>query len=54
MIAWPVSYGQTGVMSFVINQDDNVYQANLGDETQQRAEATAAYPQDKNWQLVTP
>ncbi|ABP59350.1 DUF2950 family protein [Enterobacter sp. 638] len=54
MIAWPVSYGQTGVMSFVINQDDNVYQANLGDETQQKAEATTTYHPDKNWQRVTP
>jgi hypothetical protein len=37
MVAWPVSYGQTGVMSFVINQDDKVYQANLGSDSQQKA-----------------
>ena len=54
MVAWPVSYGQTGVMSFVINQDDKVYQANLGSESQQKAQALTSYSPDKAWQPVTP
>ncbi|HAS1785135.1 TPA: DUF2950 domain-containing protein [Enterobacter cloacae] len=54
MVAWPVSYGQTGVMSFVINQDDKVYQADLGNDSEQNAQALTTYNPDKNWQPVTP
>lgn len=54
MVAWPVSYGQTGVMSFVVNQEDKVYQANLGNDSAQKAQALAAYHPDKTWQPVTP
>lgn len=54
MVAWPVSYGQTGVMSFVINQDDKVYQADLGNDSEQNAKALTTYNLDKNWQPVSP
>ncbi|MDG3243340.1 DUF2950 domain-containing protein, partial [Streptococcus suis] len=54
MIAWPVNYGQTGVMSFVINQDDAVYQADLGHDSAQKAQALSEYQPDKTWQPVTP
>ena len=54
MVAWPVSYGQTGVMSFVINQDDKVYQSDLGKDSEQKARALTAYNPDKIWQPVAP
>lgn len=54
MVAWPVSYGQTGVMSFVINQDDKVYQADLGSDSAQKAQALTSYNPDKTWQPVAP
>ena len=54
MVAWPVSYDQTGVMSFVINEEDKVYQSNLGSESQRHAEALPEYRLDKNWQPVAP
>lgn len=54
MVAWPVTYAQTGVMSFVINQDDRVYQRDLGSDSEQKAHALAAYHPDKTWQPVAP
>lgn len=54
MVAWPVSYGQTGVMSFVINQDDTVYQSDLGKDSEQKAAALTAYSPDKSWEAVAP
>ena len=54
MVAWPVSYDHTGVMSFMINGDDKVYQADLGADAQQKAQALTAYHLDKNWQPVAP
>ncbi|HIB8958043.1 TPA: DUF2950 family protein [Enterobacter ludwigii] len=54
MVAWPVSYGQTGVMSFVINQTDKVYQSDLGSESEKKAQALPAYHLDHTWQPVAP
>ncbi|WP_336287235.1 DUF2950 family protein [Cronobacter dublinensis] len=54
MVAWPVSYGQTGVMSFVVNQDDKVYQTDFGHDSQQKAQAVSAFSPDKTWQPVAP
>ncbi|MHC9004719.1 DUF2950 family protein [Enterobacter adelaidei] len=54
MVAWPVSYGQTGVMSFLINQDDKVFQSDLGSDSEQKARALASYAPDKTWQPVEP
>ena len=52
MIAWPVSYGETGVMSFMINGDDRVWQANLGETSAEEAKALSAFNPDDRWQLV--
>ncbi len=54
MVAWPVSYGQSGVMSFMINQDDKVYQSNLGGESARKAQALTMYRPDTSWQPVAP
>jgi hypothetical protein len=54
MVAWPVSYGQTGVMSFMINQDDKVYQANLGSDSEQKAQAMTQFLPVKPWHPVAP
>jgi hypothetical protein len=50
VIAWPVRYGETGVMSFIVNQNGEVYEQDLGPETPQRAAAITLFDPDKNWQ----
>ena len=35
VIAWPVRYGETGVMTFIVSHDGDVYQQDLGPETAQ-------------------
>lgn len=52
LLAWPVEWGQTGVMSFMVNQNDQVWQANLGEETQSKAQAITAFSTDSAWQVV--
>lgn len=54
MIAWPVSYGESGIMSFMINGDDDVWQADLGPDTAEKAQAVSVYKPDGQWQLVAP
>jgi len=48
-IAWPVRYGNTGVMTFIVNQDGVVYQQDLGPETAKRAGTIVAFNPDKGW-----
>ncbi|EMK5830805.1 DUF2950 family protein [Citrobacter sedlakii] len=52
LLAWPVSWGETGVMSFMVNQDDRVYQADLGKETEKRVTAINQYSEDEPWKPV--
>ena len=49
VIAWPVRYGDTGVMTFIVNQDGVVYQQDLGPQTAQQAGAIASFNPDKGW-----
>jgi len=37
MVAYPAEYGETGVMSFIVDQDGRVYEKDLGKETSSRA-----------------
>lgn len=48
-IAWPVKYGVTGVMTFIVSYEGVVYQQDLGPETAQRAGSIAAFNPDKGW-----
>ena len=37
VVAYPAKYGNSGIMSFIVNQDGKVFQADLGPRTQARA-----------------
>ena len=52
LIAWPADYGQTGVMSFIIGQNGELYEADLGPETNQLASAITAFDPDASWSPV--
>lgn len=48
-IAWPVRYGITGVMTFIVDYKGEVYQQDLGPETAQRAGMMTTFNPDKGW-----
>lgn len=50
VIAWPVRYGETGVMTFMVSNDSDVYEKDLGEETAQRAAAINVFNPDQSWQ----
>ena len=50
LVAYPASYRDSGVMTFIVNQDRQVYQKDLGPDTGQIAGAMAAYDPDATWQ----
>lgn len=51
LIAWPAEYDETGVMTFIVNQQGRVYQKDLGNKTGEMAEDMKIYDPDKTWSL---
>lgn len=52
LLAWPVEYGETGISTFMINQDDDVWQADLGEKTAEKAKKLTQFNPGKEWQAA--
>ena len=52
-VAWPAKYGNSGIMTFIVNQDGKVYEADLGPNTQAKASAMQRFDPGKEWSPVT-
>lgn len=52
LVAYPATWGNSGVMTFIVNQQGRVYQKNLGADTDRIAEALAEYNPDPTWKRV--
>jgi Protein of unknown function (DUF2950) len=52
VLAYPATYGDSGIMTFVINQGGVVYQKDLGKSTSEVAEAMTEFNPDKSWKVV--
>jgi DUF2950 family protein len=48
-LAYPVQYRSSGVMTFIVNQDDAVYEKDLGLKTAKLARAITKYNPDSTW-----
>ncbi|MGE3309841.1 MAG: DUF2950 domain-containing protein [Limisphaerales bacterium] len=51
LLAWPVGYGETGIMTFIVNQQGRVYQKDLGPRTGRIAPGIKAYDPDPTWSV---
>jgi hypothetical protein len=51
LVAWPAEYGESGVMTFIVNQQGKVYQKDLGTGTAKIARKMTAYDPDPSWRL---
>jgi hypothetical protein len=51
MVAWPAGYGDSGVMTFIVNQQGRVYQKDLGEKTDKLARKMKEFDPDPSWQL---
>ena len=49
LVAWPAEWADTGVMTFVVNQQGKVYQKNLGSNTAKVAKGMTLYDPDETW-----
>jgi len=52
VLAYPAKYGNSGIMSFMVNQDGKVYQADLGPQTKQKAEKMTRFDPASPWAAV--
>jgi hypothetical protein len=52
LLAYPENWDKSGVMTFIVNQDGQVFQRNLGEDTSRVAAALKEYDPDTKWTLV--
>jgi hypothetical protein len=51
LVAWPAEYGDSGIMTFIVNQQGRVYQKDLGPKTESIASRMDRYDPDSTWTL---
>ncbi len=54
VVAHPAQYGNSGVMTFIVNHDGKVFQKNLGPNTASIAKGMKEYNPDKTWAEAKP
>ena len=52
LVAYPAEYGDSGVMTFIVNHDGKVFQKDLGKNTASLAQSMKEYDPDKSWTEV--
>jgi hypothetical protein len=52
LVAYPEHWDQSGIMTFIVNQDGKVFQRNVGEKTCRIAGAMKEYNPDSEWTLV--
>ena len=49
LVAYPAHWGESGVMTFIVNQWGRVYQCNLGEDSTQIASSMTLFDPDPSW-----
>jgi hypothetical protein len=52
LLAWPAEYGNSGVMTFLVNHTGTVYQKDLGDYTMKLVQRMNWFDPDQTWKKV--
>ena len=52
MVAYPAKYGNSGIMTFIVNHNGIVYQKNLGKNSSNIASSMKLFNPDKSWKKV--
>lgn len=53
VLAWPARYGETGIKSFMVSHDGQIYERDLGRNTSARAAAIDAFDPGPGWSMVS-
>lgn len=49
LVAWPAQYGESGIMTFIVNQQGRILQKDLGSRTSRLAASMTTYDPDATW-----
>jgi hypothetical protein len=52
MVAWPAVHESSGIMTFIVGPDGDVYQKDLGPETARTAAAMTTFDPDLSWARI--
>jgi hypothetical protein len=52
LVAYPAEYGNSGIMSFIVNQEGIIYEKDFGKDTTRMAEVMKIFDPDKTWKKV--
>jgi Protein of unknown function (DUF2950) len=52
LVAYPAQYGNSGIMTFIVNQDGTVFQKDLGPQTNKLARKIESFDPDQTWTRV--
>lgn len=52
LVAYPAQHGNSGIMTFIVNQEGIIYERNLGKNTESIAKAMKKFDPDKTWKKV--
>jgi Protein of unknown function (DUF2950) len=52
LVAYPAEYGNSGIMTFIINNDGDVFQKDLGERTERIASRMTSFNPDHTWQKI--
>jgi hypothetical protein len=52
VIAYPAQYGESGIMTFIVNQNSVIFQKDLGKGTDEIASAMTEFNPDKTWDAL--
>jgi hypothetical protein len=54
VVAYPAKYGNSGIMTFIVNQDGKIFESDLGPNTPARATAMQRFDPGKGWAPASP
>jgi hypothetical protein len=54
LVAWPATYGNSGVMTFLVNHDGVLYEKDLGPDTAAAVQKITKFNPDKTWKKEEP
>ena len=52
LIMWPAQFGETGVMTFIVNQEGQVFEQNLGPDTARKVARMHSFDPGASWRKV--
>ncbi len=52
LVAFPADYEKSGIMTFIVNQQGNVHQKDLGPDSTKLARQMTEYNPDTSWTFV--